>query len=72
MNLFFSEQATTTYGERNDQELTARFHLAALNHGLFIAPRGLIALSTVMTEALIDEVLERAVLAMIDAAAQTP
>jgi len=69
MNLFFSDSPGTAYGARDDQELMARFHLAALNHGLFLAPRGLIALSTVMSGAIIDEVLERAVAALADTAA---
>jgi glutamate-1-semialdehyde 2,1-aminomutase len=44
-------------------EHTARlyrdFHLACLNHGVFIAPRGLIALSTVITDAMLTEICER-------------
>lgn len=42
------------------------FHLAALNQGLFFAPRGLIALSTVMTADLIEEICERAAAALGD------
>ncbi len=41
-----------------------------LNHGLFVAPRGLIALSTVMDEQLIDEVVEKASAAMNDTASE--
>jgi glutamate-1-semialdehyde 2,1-aminomutase len=44
------------------------FHLAALNQGLFFAPRGLIALSTVMTGDLITEICERAAAALADLA----
>ncbi len=72
MNLFFSESSGTAYGRRDDGELMARFHLAALNHGLFLAPRGLIALSTVMTESIIDEVIERATDALFDIASTGP
>jgi glutamate-1-semialdehyde aminotransferase len=46
-----------------------RFHLAALNHGLFLAPRGMIALSTVISDALVDEIIERATAAFADVAA---
>jgi hypothetical protein len=47
-----------------------RFHLAALNHGLFFAHRGFFVLSTVLTAAEIDEAIERAAAAMADAAAE--
>jgi glutamate-1-semialdehyde 2,1-aminomutase len=42
------------------------FHLAALNQGLFFAPRGLIALSTVMNDDLITEICARAAAALGD------
>jgi len=45
-----------------------RFHLAALNHGLMFAPRGMMALATVLDEATIDEAIERAAAAMADVA----
>ena len=44
------------------------FFLAALNHGLMVAPRGFIFLSTVMDEALIDTLVQRAAAAMEDVA----
>jgi glutamate-1-semialdehyde 2,1-aminomutase len=50
------------------QRMMADFHLAALNHGLFFAPRGLIALSTVMTDELIAEICELAAAALGDVA----
>ena len=49
-------------------EATHLFFLAALNHGLMAAPRGLMCLSTVMDEALIDTVAQRAAAAMEDVA----
>ena len=55
LNLFFGDGAQT-----------AQFHLAALNHGLMVAPRGMVALSTVMGEALVEEVVHRAASAMQD------
>ena len=47
------------------------FHLAALNQGLFFAPRGLIALSTVMNDELVTEICERAAAALGDVARKT-
>ena len=66
MNLFFTENTSYAHHARDDQEIIEKFHLAALNHGLFIAPRGLIALSTVLTDKLVNESIERALLAMKD------
>ncbi len=51
--------------------MMAGFHLAALNHGLFFAPRGLIALSTVMTGDLIAEICERSAAALGDLVKET-
>jgi len=68
MNLFFSSNTGDAQHARDDQQIIARFHLAALNHGLFIAPRGLIALSTVLTDSVIDEAVECASSAMMDVA----
>ncbi len=49
-------------------DMMADLHLAALNEGLFFAPRGLIALSTVMTEELVTEMCERMAQALSDVA----
>jgi len=72
MNLFFTENTGDAQHARDDQQIIASFHLAALNHGLFVAPRGLIALSTVLTDSVIDEALERASSAMMDVAREIP
>jgi len=40
---------------RTDGELITAFHLAALNHGVFLAPRGLLALSTVLDDGHLDD-----------------
>lgn len=42
-----------------DPDVQRRFHLALLAEGVFSAPRGMFALSTVMTDALVDDALER-------------
>jgi len=47
------------------------FHLAALNQGLFFAPRGLLALSTVMTDDLVGEICARAAAALGDLVKET-
>lgn len=65
---FFSEVAPEATLVRRDSDLVQRFHLASLNHGLFFAGRGLLALSTVIDDALLDEVLERVSAAMADVA----
>ncbi|HKF27794.1 MAG TPA: aminotransferase class III-fold pyridoxal phosphate-dependent enzyme [Candidatus Binataceae bacterium] len=70
MNIFFTNVAPPATIVREDLRTMAQFHLAALNHGLFIAPRGLIALSTVISDNLIEEICERVSRAMTDVARQ--
>ena len=55
---------------RGDQDAIAIFHLAALRHGLFPAARGMFVLSTIMDDALIDEMVQRADEAMAEVAAE--
>jgi glutamate-1-semialdehyde 2,1-aminomutase len=66
-----SPERTTTFGGAAPDPTPARFHLAALNHGLMFAPRGMMALATVLDEALIDQAIERAAAAMADVANET-
>jgi len=68
LNIFFVNEPPPAAVNREDARAMASFHLAALNEGLFIAPRGLLALSTVMTDDLMAEVAERAAKAMADLA----
>jgi glutamate-1-semialdehyde 2,1-aminomutase len=70
LNIYFSESVPESSVVRDDDELMDKFHLASINHGLFIAPRGLIALSTVTSEKHIAEAIERADAAMRDVAAE--
>lgn len=70
LNLYFSDTVPESSVVRNDTKIIESFHLACLNHGLFIAPRGLIALSTVIGEQQIAEALECADAAMGDVAAE--
>jgi glutamate-1-semialdehyde 2,1-aminomutase len=63
MNVVFTgEAAEETAQQYRD------FHLACLNHGIFIAPRGLLALSTVITDELLAEICERIASASRDTA----
>ncbi|MXY53516.1 MAG: aminotransferase class III-fold pyridoxal phosphate-dependent enzyme [Gammaproteobacteria bacterium] len=63
LQVYFSDEAE---GEGPDR--MSALHLAALNHGLMFASRGMICLSTVMDETLIDEAAQRADAAMEDVA----
>ena len=69
MNIFFTNIAPPATIVREDIRTMGQFHLAALNHGVFIAPRGLMALSTVIDDNLVTEICERAAQAMLDTAA---
>ncbi len=66
MNIYFSESVPESSIVREDSDLIDKFHIACINHGLFIAPRGMIALSTVITEKEIAEALQRIDMAMRD------
>jgi len=68
MNVFFLKEPPPPTIAREDARAIASFHLAALNQGLFLAPRGLMALSTAITDEVLSEVCERAAKAMADVA----
>ncbi len=68
MNVFFLKEPPPATIARDDARAIANFHLAALNNGLFLAPRGMIALSTVITDELLSEICERAAKAMAEVA----
>src|SRR5271166_6836451 len=68
MNVFFLKEPPPATIAREDARAVSNFHLAALNQGLFLAPRGLIALSTAITDEVLSEVCERAAKAMADVA----
>jgi glutamate-1-semialdehyde 2,1-aminomutase len=68
MNVFFLKEPPPATIAREDARAIANFHLAALNQGLFLAPRGMIALSTVITDEVLSEICERAAKAMADVA----
>ncbi len=70
MNVTFEESGAGGVHTRATQ-MMENFHLAALNRGLFFAPRGLIALSTVMNDDLITEICARVAAALGDVARET-
>jgi glutamate-1-semialdehyde 2,1-aminomutase len=55
-----------------DRDAQAAFHLAALDHGAFFAPRGMIALSTITDEATVDAAIDRIGAALADVASAAP
>jgi glutamate-1-semialdehyde 2,1-aminomutase len=71
LNIFLSESVPESPVIREDEDLMDKFHVACLNHGLFIAPRGMVALSTVITEKHIRAALESMDAAMRDVAAES-
>ncbi len=66
LNVFFMSEAPPSAFDRTDTRAMELFHLAALNHGVFLSNRGFIALSTAMDEAIVDDVIERCARAMAD------
>jgi glutamate-1-semialdehyde 2,1-aminomutase len=68
MNVFFLNDPPPPTITREDAKMIGEFHLAALNHGLFLAPRGMIALSTVISDQLMNEIIQRASQALHDVA----
>jgi glutamate-1-semialdehyde 2,1-aminomutase len=68
MNVFFLKEPPAATVNREDARAITNFHLAALNNGLFFAPRGMIALSTVIADEMLTEIAERAAKAIADVA----
>ena len=64
MNVVFAGESLEETGR-----LHHLFHLACLNHGVFIAPRGMLALSTVITSELLAEICDRIASALRETAA---
>jgi len=70
LNIFFTTEPPAATIVRTDHEQMRLFHLAALNRGVFLAPRGMIVLSTVVTDAIVEGVLECLHAAFADLAAE--
>ena len=71
LQIFFSADPPAATPLRTDGELITAFHLAALNHGVFLAPRGLLALSTVLDDGHLDDAAARLSAALDDVASAT-
>lgn len=69
LNIYFSDTPPQSSIVREDHAIMTKFHHAAMNHGLFLAPRGMIALSTIMTSAHIQEALKSVEAALRDVVA---
>ena len=70
LQLYLIETPPAHNPERTDGERATLFHLACLNHGVFAAGRGLVALSTVLDDTAIDDAIERMTAAFDDVAAE--
>jgi glutamate-1-semialdehyde aminotransferase len=70
LNFFLSAAPPRSTAERADLPLMKRLHLAALNRGVLIAPRGMMVLATVMDDADVDEALGRIDAALEDLAVE--
>ena len=68
LNVFLRSEAPEAVAERTDAALMTSFDVACLTNGLFFAPRGLLATSTVLSDELIDTAVERAARAFADVA----
>jgi glutamate-1-semialdehyde aminotransferase len=69
LNVYFTEQPPQANLLRADAATMRHVHLAGMNHGLYFASRGLLVLSTVMTDADIEEIAGRFDAVFIDVAA---
>lgn len=69
LNVYCSSSVPESSALRDDVWLMNNLHLACMNHGLFFSHRGLIALSTAVSDEDIAEAINRADMAMRDVAA---
>jgi glutamate-1-semialdehyde 2,1-aminomutase len=70
LQIYASDELPPSNGERSDDAWANLLHLALLNHGVFFAGRGLVALSTVLDDDLVDEAAARFDAALADLAAR--
>lgn len=70
INVYFTPEAPAANLMRADADTMRLVHLASMNHGLYFASRGLLVLSTVMDEAVIDHAADRFADAFADVAAE--
>lgn len=68
LNLYMSAEPQMLRAERPDAALMGAFHLLAIQHGLFFAPRGLVAVATIVDDPLLGDIGRRFDAAFADAA----
>jgi glutamate-1-semialdehyde 2,1-aminomutase len=68
LNIYASPEAPTANIARDDADVMRLIHLAGMNHGLYFASRGMLALNTQMSDDLIDDAGERFAAAYRDVA----
>jgi glutamate-1-semialdehyde 2,1-aminomutase len=70
LNIYFTAEAPEANLLRSDASIMRKVHLAGMNHGMYFASRGLLVLSTVMTDELIEQLGERFAAVFADVAAE--
>lgn len=68
LNVYFTAEPPKANLTRPDGKAAALFHLAGMNHGLYFASRGMLVLSTVLTESDLHETADRMDAALGDVA----
>ncbi len=58
MGLYFSKTKPLPGSDIPNPDLSARFHLACLNHGVQMGPGGMVSMATVIDDATMDEVVD--------------
>lgn len=70
LNIYFTAEAPEANLLRSDASIMRKVHLAGMNHGMYFASRGLLVLSTVLTDDVIDQLGERFAAVFTDVAAE--
>jgi glutamate-1-semialdehyde 2,1-aminomutase len=70
VQLYVQDDVPAVNADRRDGEMVNRLHLAALNHGVFASARGMLAVSTVLTDELVAETGDRYAAAFADLSAE--
>lgn len=70
LNVYFTDEAPVASLARDDAEAMRLVHLAGMNHGLYFASRGLMVLSTVMTDEHVSQMADRFADTFADVAAE--
>lgn len=70
LNIYFTPEAPEANLLRSDASIMRKAHLAGMNHGMYFASRGLLVLSTVLTDEVIEQIGERFAAVFSDVAAE--